>query len=537
MAKSRSFSIYLLKDGYTYENSLKENHELELLEEHNTNLPDGSIMYIADNFSTLPWWKNYWGIEKELHQVQKGALIFLPIDNKWIALTFGMTHYKLKDVCYEYDFGLRTTLNALDPTKIKSTDILQPENAKRQRIQSPTASSLNFFDIKQDESIIKKLTGSVKLEYNDWFKNVTGASNLKVSSNIQPNEIVNLCRTLIETYNKEDYIDNFPDIRNIEPIRDPIIISNLDEKLIEAFNEAPVDLVLTVPDIIDYSDSFTIKYSGAGKTDTEYSDVFIGGYRQYLEEKNLQIVTDKNIFYKHKLNIINESGIKTNQYDIYKSFLYDCEFEGKTYHLCDGQWYIINSDFIEKLANTLNPHFITEHRFLHACNHKKENEYNISVSDANQDVICLDTKNISPTGQTAVEPCDLIFILDNIIHLVHVKISTRSSNLSHLFNQGINSVELLRMESESKEKLKELIHNNENFIPLIDSEKFIVTYGIITKKATSNLENPSKNLPIFSRISLLRVINTLKMMNIKFSIYFINDNVDRKKSNNDEELQ
>jgi uncharacterized protein (TIGR04141 family) len=67
-----------------------------------------------------------------------------------------MAYHQLKDESYEYDFGLRTTLNAVDPDKIKSTDIFKLENARRQRIQTPVASNLNLFDFEQDESIIKK---------------------------------------------------------------------------------------------------------------------------------------------------------------------------------------------------------------------------------------------------------------------------------------------------------------------------------------------------------------------------------------------
>lgn len=80
----------------------------------------------------------------------------MPVNDNWIALTFGMAYHQLKDESYEYDFGLRTTLNAVDPDKIKSTDIFKLENARRQRIQTPVASNLNLFDFEQDESIIKK---------------------------------------------------------------------------------------------------------------------------------------------------------------------------------------------------------------------------------------------------------------------------------------------------------------------------------------------------------------------------------------------
>jgi uncharacterized protein (TIGR04141 family) len=527
MAKSRGFSIYLLKDTFSPQNALKDDHTLQLLEEDNTNLPSNSIMYIADTPGSPPWWKNYWGIKRNLKQVQKGSLVFLAVDNNWLALTFGMTYHQLKDNSYEYDFGLKTTLNALDPEKIKSTDILQPENAKRQRVQSPTASNLNFFDIKQDETIIKKLTGAVKSEYIDLFRNVTGASSLRISSSLPPNEITNLCREIIEIYNKNDYIQSFPDIQNIVPVRDPDKINELNQNLLAAFENAPVDLVLSIPEIIDYSTSFKIKFNGAGRSNSEYSDVYIGAYRAYLVERNITEVTDISIFNHHHMSIVDENGIQIKQYTIYKCFLYDCEINGLTYHLTEGEWYQIDTDYINKLENALNPYFLDTHSFLHQCDSKREDDYNISVKNTNANVICLDKKNISINGQTQIEPCDLITLLDGKVNLIHIKISTRSSNLSHLFNQGVNSIELLRMEEESREKLKTLVNNN-NFDSLIDTGDFSVTYGIITKK---DAIGKSRKLPIFSRISLLRSVNTLKIMNIPCSIFFIYDNVDRK--NND----
>jgi uncharacterized protein (TIGR04141 family) len=528
MAKSRSFSIYLLKETFSAENALKDGHSLEMIIEDNTNLPDRSVMYIADRPGTTPWWKNYWGINKDLYQIQKGALVFLPVDNRWIVLTFGMTHHQLKDNCYEYDFGLRTTLNALDPTKIRSTDVLQLENAKRQRIQSPTASNLNFFDIRQNESIIKKLTGSVKAEYNELFKNATGASSLRISSNSSPEQIIDLCRTLIEIYNRTDYIQSFPDIQNIVPVKDPDKINELNQKLLEAFVDAPVELVLAIPDIIDYSESFKVKYIGAGRSSLEFDDVFIGGYRQYLQEKDITDIDDINLFHRHQISVLDENNNPIRQYNIYKGFLFDCELNDLTYHLCEGEWYFIETSFIQKLSNSLNPYFVNDHHFLHPCSAVREDDYNISVEAANQDVICLDKENISLVGQSSVEPCDLISLTDGKINLIHIKISTRSASLSHLFNQGVNSIELLRIEQESRNKLKILVNSDDAFSHLIDRKEFSVTYGIITKKFNNNLGNRSKNLPIFSRISLLRTVNMLEVMNIPCSVYFIQDNVNRR---------
>lgn len=150
MAKSRGFSIFLLKENYNAGNALKLEHSLGNPIVNAVNLPQDATLYISDKAATAPWWKDYWGIPQELEQVLKGAIVFLNVGQRCFVITFGHTHHNLQEISYEYDFGLRTTLNALDPEKIKSTDILMPENARRQRIQSPTASELTFFDFNSD---------------------------------------------------------------------------------------------------------------------------------------------------------------------------------------------------------------------------------------------------------------------------------------------------------------------------------------------------------------------------------------------------
>ena len=201
------------------------------------NLPDGATLYLADKTPRDPWWKSYWGINRDLRQVLKGAIVFLPIDDKCVALTFGHTYHNLKNEAYEYDFGLRATLNAIDPDEIRITDILQPEDAKRQRIQSPTGSDLTFFDIKTDESIVKRLTGAVRPEFQSDFRHVTGANNIRISSRVEASEIKNLCSRLLEIYERDDFKTAFPNIQNITPIKDPSTILQLNSSFLEHFEK------------------------------------------------------------------------------------------------------------------------------------------------------------------------------------------------------------------------------------------------------------------------------------------------------------
>src|SRR5690606_24574717 len=193
-------------------------------------------------------------------------------------------------------------------------------------------------------------------------------------------------------------------------------------------------------------------------------------------------------------------------------------------HLCEGEWYLIARDFIQKLSNELDPLFIDTHIYLHQCEHKREDDYNNSVKDAQQDVICLDKQNISLKGQYRIEPCDLIYVYNGYLELAHIKVSTRSSSLSHLFNQGVNSVELLRREEKAQDKLITLVESQPEMQSYIKSGDFRITYGIISKKRNKK----SSGLPIFSRISLLRIVNTLKTLKIPVQVFYIYDNVDRK---------
>lgn len=518
--KTRSFSIFLLKEGVTADGALKQEHSLEVVSDAE-NLPAGAALYISDKVPLPPWWRSYWGIKKDLKQAFKGAIAFIPVADRIFALTFGHTYHNLREGCYEYDFGLRTTLNALDPEKIKSTDILVPESAFRERIQSPTASDLTFFDFDRDESIVKKLTGSVKKEYEDYFKNVTGSSSLKISAKVSASEISRLCERLLDTYKKDDFKNSFPDIQNIVPMSDPQVVEALNAELMKAFKVSTTELVLAIPDIIDYGESFKISYSGAGRVSQKYDEFYIDHYRAYLKERKVEASIEA--LKSHKLEVRDENWNIKEAFSVFKGLLFDCSLEANHYHLCEGEWYKIEKNYINKLKNELDPIFV-DCAELVACEVRREDEYNQAIVKALGGAVCLDKKNIAPAGQAQVEPCDVFLTKGERHQLIHIKVSTRSSSLSHLFNQGLSSAKILRMFEDSVEKLKKLIAEG-GHTEKFDVAKIEVVYGIITAKEKSK---KSDSLPIFSRISLSRAIKSLRLMSISGSVALIEDKFERK---------
>ncbi len=287
MAKSRPFSIFLLKQGFDTTNALKEDHGLDD-QVAATNLPGGATLFVLDNKPQEPWWKGYFGVNKNLSQVTKGALIFLPINGRCFALSFGHVYHNLKDESYEYDFGLRVTLNSVDPKKLKSTDVLEPGAAKRRRTQVPVDSDRTFFDFDRDSNILKRLTGKVKEEHTELFKHATGASNLRISSTLSATELSGLCNKLLELYESSEFKESFPGIQNISPVRDPSVIEQLNEKLVEAIRSKSENLYLAIPDIISYEDIVYISFSGEGAS-LLYNDLFLERYYEYLVNQKFDL--------------------------------------------------------------------------------------------------------------------------------------------------------------------------------------------------------------------------------------------------------
>jgi uncharacterized protein (TIGR04141 family) len=526
MAKTRSFSIFLLKEDFDASNALKEDNDLRS-DFVGDSLPEGAILFVLDNNPRPPWWRSYFGLQQDISQASKGALVFVPAKGRWFALSFGHVSHNLKDTSYEYDFGLRVTLNCVDPDKLKSTDILEPSGAKRQRTQLPVDSDLTFFDFDRDSTILKSLTGRVRDAHKELFKHATGASNIRISSDAPSEGLSDLCGSLLDLYRDDAYKAAFPDIQNIAPVRDPVVIERLNDKLVEAFRSKDDGLSLSIPEIQNHGDELWGTFSGVGSGKV-YDDIFLDRYYEYLAEAKVELgAIGVPELKRHNLILTGEDGHGVrDRFTIFKCLIFDTTLDvGKrTFHLCEGNWYLIDTDYVAKLTDYLDP--LCKETSLPNYAHANEGDYNEETSKTSASLVCLDKSNIAPKGQKQVEPCDIYEIVDGKAVLHHIKISTLSAQLSHLFNQGTNSVKLIRAENDAMVNLTELISAKvdadkaDAFVAPLKAGQIRVAFGIVTHKPK---DEKSKNLPLFSRISLMRCMKELKVMGIEAEFGFIKD--------------
>jgi len=118
---------------------------------------------------------------------------------------------------------------------------------------------------------------------------------------------------------------------------------------------------------------------------------------------------------------------------------------------------------------------------------------------------------------TPIELCDL---LTEDGPLVHVKRKTQSASLSHLFNQGLVSSDLLvqhrPFRKSSRDVIAGLEPGKEEIIPLnaLDPSNFEVVYAVIAKSGTTLPDD----LPLFSKVSLAGVSKHIQDVGFTVSI-------------------
>lgn len=520
---SRTLSIFLLKPGEDAASALDPDHPLEQVS--GTMLPPGATMFVLDAAPREPWWKAYFGLTKDLKQSLKGSIVFLPVKGRVFALTFGHVWHQLDEERYEHDFGIRVTLNSVDPVRLKNTDTVEPGASRRQRTQLSVDSDLTFFDFDRDSKILRSLSGVVREEYEEYFRQATGAASLKISTKARSGDLVKICTELLALYESDDFLTVFPEIQNISPVKDPVVVAALNELLLERVRANAGGFSLAYPGMIDYDSEVLYKFAGGGAS-LEYDDLYSSLFYEYLDSNGVaksSLTLDD--LKRMKVNIVSEDGHPREGATIFKALISDVSLPGDSavYHLSDGDWYRFEGAYVDRVRDYLDARFVDLDYI--ECRQHLEEDYNRDLAD-DRASLNLDKSNVSPRGSSQVEPCDVLDIEADGVTFNHVKISTASEKLSHLFNQGVNSVTLLLSEPEALEKLRRLVEAERGaavaseVVDAINAGRISIRYVMITHKPHGS---KSENLPLFSRVSLMRAIKELELLRLDGKYGFVTD--------------
>ena len=516
---TNKLSIYLIKKEYVQPRYILA--DIDKLESEE--LKDIGKFYFTKSLDFPPSWvkKFFAGSlkgHKSLHNASSKGILLVEIkvgkDKRIFAISFGYGLYLLRTGVCEERFGLKTTLNIIDHDSLRKIDkknmSIAPKDTSEQLTKEGVIANFGI-DIEQD--LIVSITGKSKNK-NDFGRTVTGKTVLSVSVKRDLYSIKDFLEKCYERYISDEYKKNFGWIDHIVEVKDVKTRAKLHNNMIEEFKKGNLLTTwMAVPHIIEWQDVEGFRYSkkkGEELKEDICIEDFLSGLSDEDEQKlNADFLKNKEVYC---INADNEEV--RYHWKVYDCIYSEITYEGETFLLSNGQWYEIEKTFSRRINTSYSKFRKAECDIdLPEYSHKNEGAYNKAVPEEKDGFYCMDRDMIQHGGgRGKIEVCDLI--TDNK-KLIHVKHYGASSVLSHLFNQGFVSGELLLQDNEFRKKVNKKLSDDFKIPSSVDKFKasdYEIIFAIISS-GKGDLE-----IPFFSKISLLNIRRRLENYSYKVFI-------------------
>lgn len=234
--KTQNLSIRLLRPDVKPEDSVRKGVQLaDWLQFEGAKIATGSVG------GNPPSWADFLVLpadhKNSLFQKFAFGLVFLFVDDRWFAISFGLGHSKIDPSAFEQDFGLKVVLNTVDHTKLRSADLRTPDaNTVSRRSQTSRGSEQAAFDIDPERDIVRGLLGEPKDK--TFATKVSGGDALSLRRKVNLNQLPDLCSRALTFYGADNYKQQFGWIDQIRHVRDEALIEKLEIELVEALSQA-----------------------------------------------------------------------------------------------------------------------------------------------------------------------------------------------------------------------------------------------------------------------------------------------------------
>src|ERR1017187_3733856 len=184
------------------------------------------------------------------------AVLIVPTAKRLFAITFGSGRSILKAETTEERFGLKVTLNAVDPAKIRSVERLTVDSpTPHSQIQARSGVSIRQFGLNLDQDLLREVTGP-PLDTKAHGLRLTGKGALHATGPFTLKKLLALLRRYLAESKKTDYRKHFPWVDHIQEVKSTTLKEELDTQLQNRLQRRALDKMwLAVPEIINW-DSF-----------------------------------------------------------------------------------------------------------------------------------------------------------------------------------------------------------------------------------------------------------------------------------------
>ncbi len=523
-----TFTIFLLRDDIPDPVVVIDGKKLRRVIELTGELGLPGTLFIGSQHRAIPQWVNMMNpfLAQEIPAVYTAsisAVLIVQYQDRFFALTFGYGRTLLAPRWLVRDFGLRVTLNKVDPTKLRSVDSkIYDDIVVSTRRQTSQQSKVEAFGLDISRALLRGVTGEA--DEHDIFTRITGSTPVQVTTEFAFADLGEIISDVLEAYTDDVYQEHFPWVDNVREV-DFAMHAELDQRLIDAINaEDLAGAYLAAPEIVDWERIHRFTYTHAG--DISYLELSLSDYLHVLEEHEVDI--DIDALKRHRVRVqYDGDDAFYNKWCVYECLVWETTFDNRHFVLLDGLWFEIAPDYATAVSKYVTDITSTDIPFLDATAGQDEGDYNAAIAmEGAQDFALLDCEKFIPSqATTSIEFCDLFSAGG---HFIHVKKRSSSGALSHLFSQGSVSSELFLQDEQLREAVRQKLNEvgkpaQAALIPndRPNSPDYEVVYAVIAPPV-HGVWPPA--LPFFSSVNLMHHAKRVQNLGFKVSLQYIRQN-------------
>lgn len=536
--KVRTLSVRLLREGCTAHLALKQEYAPE--GRRNTLVRkewlgvDGAEFFIGQIYSSRPSWVAF--VEEQagaqsdrLLASGAGAVLFLPVGTRTMAICFGHIHLALQDEAFERQFGLKVTLNSVPRDGLRTLDLATPDAVTFQkRVQASKDSDLQEFGVDMLRDLAR-VAGGTPTD-TQFARFLAGRDGLSITCKVGSDGLLTKCEQILRVYDSNEYKQRFAWVDNMQIVRETATLDELDLKLFRALeslrNGGESALHMAPPEVVNYEEGNLLHYNGFGSSGTDFHSLSIEDYVSELNrcrfEGSIEEIREKHYV---KTKAASSDTFKEH-WKVYQCFTFEASLgvgqSMNSYVLFSGTWYCIERDFKRQVEERFA--LIPKVNIIGPTECQNERELIAHLVQSRPDLLCLDQVKINPRGvrYANIEPCDFFSDAKQFIHL---KDGHSSGPISHLWAQGVVSAEALVSDADFRKKLREVVKARRRCVlaqlPVVDGRvrrsEYTVVYGIMRKP----YRNGDLDLPFFSKVSLQAAVDRIDQLDIPVALEII----------------
>lgn len=508
-------SVYLIKRHVQLGEIMKKNIESFRIE-----IPNSGILFIREERINPPRWLRSFFPDLQLdYEKMKilsshpSALFLIKVETKEgervFAISFGGGWQMIDKEVIEEGFGLKTTLNLINPKGLKSIDKKSLNSVqKRSREVIGKDGVFSDFEIDIDQDLIQSVVGKTK---DRCFGNIlTGKDSLHLTAEIDMNNAKERLADYYSAYCREEYKSNFSWIDQVKEVTNKSLIIRLNEKIVSLINENEITekIWFAIPDLINWEDVAGFAYGK--KRETLYPDIYLNDFKAlFVDEKiDLDFLKKVNVYCVSK-----ENGNIINSFKVFKIINAEMEYEKEVYVLNNGKWYIVDKEYYVAVNEDYDEMQIYNDKMPDCPKEMNEYQYIRWMSEQGN-YACMDEVKINYDNHNSIEFCDLISKNNEFIYLRRYG---GSLAMNSLFRQIVTASRLFLVDYNFRKRINAKLIDDYKIKDIekkkLDSSLYSIVIGII-----SSSEEEIIQIPFFSK-AYARSMRKM-LMAFGYDVYF-----------------